>query len=130
MLNDTLVSYFGRGTNGIVCHNSGSFNTIQCQLCISDEDIASTCLKLVNLRLKCAKYGGGHKIENCGSKCSFCLSMGHIENSCWIKNGKGPSASTNFLKVLVNDEKVTLTKLNQLCGVKHNIFECQKEECI
>jgi len=29
---------------------------------------------------------------------------------------------TNFLEVLINDEKVTLTKLNQLCGVKHNVF--------
>jgi hypothetical protein len=48
--------------------------------------------------------------------------MGHIEDRLWKKNGKGPFASTNFLEVLVNDEEATLTKLNRLCGVKHNVF--------
>jgi len=48
--------------------------------------------------------------------------MGHIEDRFWKKNGKGPFASTNFLELLVNDEEATLTKLNWLCGVKHNVF--------
>jgi hypothetical protein len=41
---------------------------------------------------------------------------------CWKKNGKGPFASANFLEVLVKDEVVILIELNQLCGVKHNVF--------
>jgi hypothetical protein len=50
--------------------------------------------------------------------------MGHKKNRHWKKNGKGPSASANFLEVLVNDEETTsvLIELNRLCGVKHNVF--------
>jgi hypothetical protein len=48
--------------------------------------------------------------------------MGHAENMCWRKNGEGPSTFANFLEVFVNDEKVTLAKLNYLCGIKHNVF--------
>ncbi len=48
--------------------------------------------------------------------------MGHTKDRCWKKNGKGPSISANFVKVLVNDEEATLTKLNQQCGIKHNVF--------
>jgi hypothetical protein len=112
VFNDTLVNYFGRGTIGKISHNLGNSNTIQCQLCKSYEHIASTCLKLVDLGPKCTKCGGGHKIENYCLKCSFCLGMGHIEDSCSRKNGKGPFASVNFLEVLVNDEKTTLIELS------------------
>jgi hypothetical protein len=38
------------------------------------------------------------------------------------KSGRGLPATTNYLKVLVNDEDVTLTKLNRLCGMKNNAF--------
>ncbi len=97
-------------------------NIIQCQLCNSKEHIASTCPIHIDLRPRCAKCGGGHKTNNCGLKFFFCSGMGHTKNRRWKKNGKGPFASTNFLKALVNDEEATLTKLNQLCGVKHNVF--------
>jgi hypothetical protein len=82
----------------------------------------STCPKLVNLRPKCVKCGEGHKIKNYGLKLSFCLGMGHTKDKCWEKNGEGPSTFMNFLEVLVNDEEAALTKLNWLCGVKHNDF--------
>jgi hypothetical protein len=48
--------------------------------------------------------------------------MGHTKDRCWKKNWKGSFAFMNFLEMLVNDEKATLTKLNWLCGVKHNNF--------
>jgi len=38
--------------------------------------------------------------------------MGHPENMCWRKNGKGPFSSVNFLEVMVNDEKAAFTELN------------------
>jgi hypothetical protein len=47
--------------------------------------------------------------------------MGHTKYRCWKKNGKGPSASANFLEVLVKDEEATLIELNRLCGIKHNV---------
>ncbi len=50
---------------------------------------------------------GGHKIDNCSVKCFFCLGMGHTKDRRWKKIGKGPSAFTNFLKVVVNYEEVT-----------------------
>jgi hypothetical protein len=117
-LNDTLVNYFGRGANGRVSHNSEGASTIQCQLCRSDEHTASACPKLVYLRPKCAKCGGGHKIKNCNLKCSFCSSMGHIENRCWRKNGKGPSSSANFSEIMINDKK------NYICRVELTVW-CQ-----
>jgi hypothetical protein len=42
------------------------------------------------------------------------------------KNGKGPFTFVNFQEVLVNDEEATLTKLNQLFEIKHNIFSRAK----
>ncbi len=48
--------------------------------------------------------------------------MGHTEHKCWKKNGKCPFVSANFLEMLINDEEVTLTELNGLCGIKHNVF--------
>jgi hypothetical protein len=71
---------------------------------------------------KCGKCGGGDKIENCGFKCSYCFGLGHTKERCWKKNGKGFTTITNYLEVSVNDEKATLTELNQLCGIKNNIF--------
>lgn len=79
-------------------------------------------LKLTNLRPKCAKCGVGHKTENYGLKCFFCSNMEHTKNRYWKKNGKAPSTSAIFLEILINVEKVTLTELNRLCEIKHNVF--------
>jgi hypothetical protein len=97
-------------------------NIIQRQRCKSKEHIAFACLKLIDLRPRCAKCGGEHKTYSCGLKCFFCLGMGHIKDRCWEKNGKSPSTCANFLKMLINDEKALLTKLNQLSGTKHNVL--------
>jgi hypothetical protein len=40
----------------------------------------------------------------------------------WKKNRKGPTTSTNYLEVLVDDENATLAKFNQLRGIKNNVF--------
>ncbi len=87
-------------------------NIIQCQRCKLEEHITYACFKLIDLRPRCAKCGGGHKTYNCGLKCSFCLGMGHTKDRCSKKNGKGPPACANFLKMLMNDEKALLTELN------------------
>ncbi len=122
MLNETLVNYFGRRTNGNKGPIQGMISVIQCQYCKLEKHITSTSPKLTYLRPRCAKCGGGHNINNCNLKCYFCLGMGHTKDRCWKKNGKGPSACANFLKKLVNDEEATLIKLNQLFGIKHNVF--------
>jgi hypothetical protein len=80
-----------------------------------------SCSKL-SKKPECGKCGGGDKIENYGFKCSYCFGLGHIKECCWKKNGKCLIAITNYLEILVNDEKATLTKLNLLCGIKNNIF--------
>lgn len=96
-----------------------------CQLCNMVGHGASACSKLFNCP-KCNKCEGGHRIENCGLKCSYCFGLGHTEECCWKKNGRGFIAFANYLEVLVNDEEATLAKLNQLCGANNNIFSRTK----
>lgn len=116
-----LVNYFGRGVDRKISHNLGSVNIIQCQLCNLEKH--HLCIpKLTNLRPKCAKCGVGHKTENYGLKCFFCSNMGHTKNRCWRKNGKVPSTFAIFLEILINVEEVTLTELNWLYEIKHNVF--------
>jgi hypothetical protein len=95
--------------------------TNSCQLCHSEEHTASTCPKLADTRPKCAKCGGVHKTDNCGLKCSFCFGLGHMKERCWKNFAKGLPVTTNFLEVLVDDEKVTLAKLNHVCGKDQHI---------
>jgi hypothetical protein len=52
--------------------------------------------------------------------------LGHIEEQCWEKNGRGPIAIANYLEVLVDDEKTTLAKLNWLCEANNNVFSRTK----
>ncbi len=124
VLNETLINFFGKGTDGKVGPSSTFFVNINncCQLCQSKEHTNSACPKLTDTRPKCAKCGGGHKIDNCGLKCSFCLGLGHTEERCWKKTTKGLLATTNFLEVLVDDEEATLAKLNHVCGDDQHVF--------
>jgi len=71
----------------------------------------------------CAKCGMFHRTENCGIKCSFYSGLDHYKDRCWKKprDGKSHSRTTNFLEVLLNDEKTTIQQLNKLCG-DENIF--------
>jgi hypothetical protein len=75
-----------------------------------------TCLKLTNIRPKCARCESGHKTDNYGLKCSFCFGLGHTKYRCWKKSTNGLFTTTNFLEVLVDDEEATLLKLNHICG--------------
>jgi len=54
------------------------------------------------------KSEGFHMIENCNLRCSFYNGMGHIQERCWKKNPKVGTTTTNFLEILVDDEKSTL----------------------
>jgi len=110
VLNEILINFLGKGIDGKAGPSlTVSVNTNNhCQLCRSGKRTTSTCPKLVDTRPKCAKCGGGHKIDNCVLKCSFCLRLGHIEDRCWKKTTKGLLAITSFLKVLVDDEEAIL----------------------
>jgi hypothetical protein len=118
VLNETLINFFGKGTYGKARPSTTFFANInnRCQLCHSEEHIASTCPKLLDTRPKCAKCEGGHKIDNCGLKYSFCFGLGHMEDRCYKKSAKRLPTTTNFLEVLVDDEKAAFIELNRICG--------------
>jgi hypothetical protein len=71
---------------------------------------------MIDTRPKCAKCGNGHKANNCNLKCSFYFGLGYREDGCWKKIVKGLVATTIFFEVLVNDDKVILSKLYQIYG--------------
>ncbi len=121
VFNETLINFF-KGSSGkeLVTFEIPSSSS-ECQLCNMVGHSASMCLKLFN-RPKCNKCGRGHKIEDCRVKCYYNFGLGHIEEQCWKKNGRGPAAIANYLEVLVDDEKTTLAKFNQLCRAKNNVF--------
>jgi hypothetical protein len=110
VLNETFINFFEKGTNGKVGPNSIVSVKINnhCQLCRSREHTTSACPKLVDTRLKCAKCEGGHKIDNCGQKCSFYLGLRHTKEKYWKKTTKGLFATTNFLEVFVDVEEAIL----------------------
>jgi hypothetical protein len=45
-----------------------------------------------------------------------------MEDQWWKKTTKGPTATTNFLEVLVDDEEVTFYELNRICGDDQHVF--------
>ncbi len=108
VFNETLIFFF-KGSNGkelvqLAIPNSSNL----CQLCNMMGHNASSCLKFFE-KPKCGKCRGGHKMENCGLKCSYCFGLSHIDERCWKKIKKGLPTTTNYLEVLVNDEEATLT---------------------
>jgi hypothetical protein len=123
ILNEILINLFGKGTDSKIGPSTTFFSTNNhCQLCHLEKYVASTCPKLVDTKPKCAKCRGGHKIDNCGLKCSFYFDLGHMEDWCWKKFAKGPSATTNFLEILVDDDEATFSKLNWVCGGDQHVF--------
>ncbi len=127
ILNETMVNYFGKRTDGKAVPTLVRNNTIQCQLCSLEEHITFACSKLTDLGPKCAKCGGVHKTKNYGLKCSFCSGMGHTKDQCWKNNGKGPSTAI-FLEVMVDDEKVIIIELN--CCVEQSTTFSLVSRCI
>jgi hypothetical protein len=108
-LNNTLINFLKGNVPRLVTSSSSSMST-GCQLCTGGDHLATTCPRLNEPRLKCAKCGMPHRTENCGVKCSFCARLGHSEDRCWKKpkDEKVHPGSANFLEVLLNDEEATL----------------------
>ncbi len=99
-----------------------SGSTSRCQLCQANDHITMAYPKHNDMWFKCGKCGGGHRVEKCGIRCSFCNGLGHSKDHCWKKKDIKPSNSiANYLEVLVNDEEATLTELNRICGVNHHL---------
>jgi len=122
-LNETLINLFGKGSDGKARFSTNfSTNNNRCQLCHLEKHMASTCPKLIDIRPKCAKCGGGHKIKNYSLNHSFCFGQGQTKNRCWKKSTNGHTTTTNFLEVLVNDEEGTLSELNNICGKEEHVF--------
>ncbi len=120
VLNETFINFFGKRIDGKARLNTLFLtNGNCCQLCHSKEHLASMCPKLIDTRPKC---GGGHKTDNCGLKCFFYFTLGHMEDRCWKKIAKGPTTTMNFLEVLINDEEATLSNLNQICGDDQHVY--------
>jgi hypothetical protein len=119
--NETLIHFFKDfgSRNGASVNFSGS--TSRCQLCQVDDYIVVACPEHNDMWPKCSKCGG-HRVENYGIKCSFCNGLGHSKDRYWKKKNIKPSNyTTNYLKVLVNDEEATLTELNMICGAIHHL---------
>ncbi len=127
VLNETLIHFFRESGN----RNGASVDSFgiasRCQLCQAKKHTVVACLKHNDMWPKCDKCGGGHKAENCAIRCSFCNGLGYLENRCWRKKDIKPSNSTtNYLKVLVNDEEATLNELNKICGANHHLTSGNK----
>jgi hypothetical protein len=109
ILNNMLINFFkGSVPNPDASSSSTMFGG--CQICKGGDHLAIACPRLNEPQPKCAKCGMSHKIENCGIKCLFYSGLGHLEDKCWKKpkDGKSHFIATNFLEVLLNDEKAIM----------------------
>jgi hypothetical protein len=122
VLNNMLINFF-KGNVPNLDASSSSTMFGGCQICKGGDHLATACPRLNEPWPKCAKCGMSHRTENYGIKCSFCSSLGHLEDMCWKKpkDGKSHSRAAKFLEVLLNDEEATMQQLNKLCG-NENIF--------
>jgi predicted aspartyl protease len=121
-LNNALINFFKGGVpNSIPPLSPNQFN--ECRVCKGRDHVATSCLRQIKPRPKCAKCGMPHRTENCGIKCSFCSGLGHSEDRCWkrSKDRRPSSGAANFLEVLLDDEAATAQQLDRLCG-NENVF--------
>jgi hypothetical protein len=120
VLNETLIHFFRESGNENGASVSSSRSAYRCQLCQVESHGAVAYPMHNDMRPKCSKCGGGHRVENCGIRCSFYNGMGHSEDRYWKKKDTKPLNSTaNYFEVLVNDEEATLNELNKICGANH-----------
>jgi hypothetical protein len=61
-------------------------------------------------------------MEKFGSWSNFCNGLGHTKERCWKKKYSKPGAATNYLEVMIDDEKITTIQLNKICGSNHELF--------
>jgi len=80
ILNETLTHFFTKSGNRSEASASFSRSTSRCQLCKVYDHIAVACPKHNDMQPKCGKCGGGHRLENCGIRCSFCNGLWHSED--------------------------------------------------
>jgi hypothetical protein len=116
-LNNTLINFFKGGVpNSIPPLSPNQFK--ECRICKGRDHVATSCLRQIEPRPKCAKCGMPHRTKNYGIKCSFCSGLGHSEDRCWkrSKDGRPSSGAVNFLEVLLDDEVATAQQLDRLCG--------------
>jgi hypothetical protein len=100
---------------------STSFNG--CHICKAKNHFATKCPKYTTTKPKCLKCGGLHRTKNCGLRCGFCGGLGHTEKRCWKKKDlKTSVTTTNYLEVVVDDEKVIENQLDKICGSNHDLF--------
>ncbi len=63
-----------------------------------------------------SKCRGLHKTKKCGLRCNFCGWLGHIKEICWKNtDSKTCVVTTNYLEVMVDDEKIVRNQLDQIC---------------
>ncbi len=77
MLNEILIHVFRESGNNNVASASSFGSASRCQLCQAKDHTAVAYPKHNDMQPKCNKCGGGHRVENCGMRCSFCNGMGH-----------------------------------------------------
>jgi hypothetical protein len=71
MLNETLIHVFKESSSRNGANASSSGSTSRCQLCQANDHTVMACPKHNDMRPRCGKCGG-HRVENCGIRCSFC----------------------------------------------------------
>jgi len=100
MLNETLIHFFRESGNRNGASASSYGSTSRCQLCKVHDHTVVACLKHSDMGPKYGKWGGGHKVENYGIRCSLCNGLGHLKDRCWKKKDIKPSISTtNYIEV-------------------------------
>jgi len=88
-------------------------NFNRCQSYRTIDHMANDCPKYATYKHKCLKCGGLHKTENCGSRCNFCGGLGHTKKMYWNKkDSKTCAITTNYPKVMVDDEEIVHNQLN------------------
>jgi hypothetical protein len=77
VLNESFIHFFREYGNRNGASVSSSRSTCRCQLCQAEDHTIVACPKHNDMRPKCGKCGGGHRVENCGIRCSFYNGLGH-----------------------------------------------------
>lgn len=82
-INESFINFFKGASLGAgnPFPRANSFSV--CQICKSNDHIATMCPHIGNLKPKCVKCGLPHKTKICGVKCGYYFSMGHIKDKGW-----------------------------------------------
>jgi len=126
LLNESLINLLKKQTkiqtkSGSTFMASTSFNG--CHICKAKNYLATKCPKYTTTRPKCLKCGGLHRTKNCGLRRGFCGGLKHTKERCWKKKDPKTSVTTtNYLEVLVDDDKTIENQLDKICGSYHDLF--------